>query len=88
MAKRWSSLSSRQRWLIVAAGLTEAVLKVAMLVDLRRRPPDEIRGPKWLWAVSALLNTAGVGSVLYFTLGRRPHREVPAPELSGHPRPS
>jgi hypothetical protein len=73
MTKRWSSLSSGQRSLVVVAGLTEAALKALMLIDLRRRPADQIRGPKWLWALGALLNTAGIGSVVYFAVGRRPH---------------
>ena len=72
MTKRWSSLSSAQRRLVVVAGLIEAALKAMMVIDLRCRSADEIRGPKWLWAVSALVNTAGVGSIAYFVLGRRP----------------
>jgi hypothetical protein len=71
VAKRWRDLSSGQRRLIVVAAAVEAALKVVMLVDLRRRPPDSVRGPKRAWAASALLNTAGIAPLAYFVLGRR-----------------
>jgi hypothetical protein len=71
LRKRWSELSSGQRRLIVVAGVFEAFAKVAMLRDLRRRPADEIRGPKLLWAATALVNTAGLAQVGYFVVGRR-----------------
>jgi hypothetical protein len=71
MAKRWSDLSSRQRGLIIAAAAVETALKVAMLVDLRRRDASEVRGPKWLWASTALFNSAGIAPLSYFAVGRR-----------------
>lgn len=72
MAKRWHDLSSRQRSLIVAVGAVEAALKVAMLVDLRRRPADQVRGSKRWWALGALVNSAGAVPLAYFLVGRRP----------------
>ena len=70
MAKqKWSDLSERTRRLIVVAGVAEAALKVAMLIDLKRRPADQIRGPKWLWRPLALVNL--VGPISYFAWGRR-----------------
>ena len=39
----------RNRRLIIAAGIAEGVLKVAALVDIVRRPADQIRGSKWIW---------------------------------------
>jgi hypothetical protein len=75
MAKqKWSDLSKRKRRLIVVAGVAEAGLKVAMLIDLRRRPADQIRGPKWLWTPLAFVNL--VGPVSYFAFGRRPQAEL------------
>jgi hypothetical protein len=41
-----------------------------MLIDLKRRPASQVRGPKWLWASTALLNSAGVVPVYYFIVGR------------------
>ena len=76
MARRWSDLSERSRRLIIAAAIGEAILKAAVLIDLRRRPASQIRGSKRLWIVVAvLLNSAGVGSLSYFAFGRRRHAE-------------
>jgi hypothetical protein len=63
-------LTDRQRRLIIAAAAVETALKAAMLFDLKRRPADQVRGPKWLWASSALINTAGIVPVAYFVVGR------------------
>ena len=71
VAKRWRDLSARQRRLIIAAAAVETALKVAMLIDLRRRPASSVRGPKWAWAATALSNTAGIAPLSYFILGRR-----------------
>ena len=72
MARRWSDLSERSRRLIIAAAIGEAILKAAVLIDLRRRPASQIRGSKRLWIVVAvLLNSAGLGSLSYFAFGRR-----------------
>ena len=67
--KRWSDLSPGQQRATVAAGIVELGLKVAALADLRRRPADEIRGPKALWV--ALLFVNFVGPVAYFAVGRK-----------------
>jgi hypothetical protein len=68
--KRWSDLSKGQRRIIIAAAAAEAALKAAMLIDLRRRPAGQVRGPKWLWASTALINTAGIAPLTYFIVGR------------------
>ena len=47
-----------------------------MLIDLKRRPAAQVRGPKWLWAASALVNSAGVIPLSYFLLGRRGQDQV------------
>ena len=70
MTRKWSDLSGRQRWIVIVAAAAEAALKTAMLIDLKRRSTDQVRGPKWLWASTALLNTAGVVPLSYFILGR------------------
>lgn len=72
MARRWGDLSPRTRKLVVFAGIAEALLKVAVVVDLRRRPATEIRGRKQIWAASMLLNSFGIVPLLYFAFGRRP----------------
>jgi hypothetical protein len=69
--KRWSQLTSTQQRLIIGAAVAETALKAAMLADLRKRPADGIRGRKWLWASSTLLNSAGIIPVAYFVIGRK-----------------
>jgi hypothetical protein len=71
MKRWWSDLSGRQRGIIIALGAVEGLLKIGMLVDLRRRPAGAVRGPKWAWASTALVNSAGLIQVAYFLLGRR-----------------
>lgn len=70
MARKWSDLSETQRRMIIVGVVVEGALKAAMLVDLKRRPADQVRGPKWLWASTALLNTAGLAPLSYFVFGR------------------
>ena len=70
MVKQRTDFSKRQRRIIIAAAGAEAALKAAMLIDLRRRPAGRVRGPKWLWASTALVNTAGIAPLSYFIVGR------------------
>ena len=76
MARRWSDLSESSRRLIIAAAIGEAVLKTAVLIDIRCRPARQIRGSKRMWVIAAVLvNSAGVGPLSYFAFGRRRHAE-------------
>ena len=76
MARWWSDLSDRSRRLIIAAAIAEAILKTAVLIDIRRRPASQIRGSKPMWIVAAVLvNSAGVGPLSYFAFGRRQRAE-------------
>jgi hypothetical protein len=70
--KQWSDLSERNRRLLIAAAAVEGILKVAALIDLKRRPAAQIRGPKWLWATAVtVISSAGVLPISYFVFGRR-----------------
>ncbi|HWG12850.1 MAG TPA: hypothetical protein VG268_06230 [Streptosporangiaceae bacterium] len=69
--RHWSDLSPRTRRLVIAGAGAEALLKLAVLVDLKRRPAREVRGPKRVWALSMVVNSAGAIPVAYFALGRR-----------------
>ena len=61
--------------MLVVAGSVEAALKVAALVDLSRRPADQVRGPKWRWALAiTLVNAFGAAPLAYFRWGRRQGR--------------
>jgi hypothetical protein len=66
--KRWSDLSPGQQKLIVAAAAGELSLKVAALIDLRRRPREQVRGPKFVWVALMFVNL--IGPVSYFAFGR------------------
>jgi hypothetical protein len=77
--KQWRDLSQRTRRLLVAAAVAEGVLKVLALVDIKRRPPSQIRGPKWIWAaVVAVVGSAGVVPLSYLVVGRRQLDRRPA----------
>ena len=70
--RKWSELSTRSRRLIIAAAATEGVLKTAAVVDIVRRPADQIRGPKWAWVpVVIAVNSFGLVPLAYFAWGRR-----------------
>lgn len=72
--KRWSERSPQSRRLIIAAGTFEVVLKIVALIDLARRPADEVRGPKARWAFAlVLVNSVGLMPLAYFILGRKRH---------------
>ena len=66
---RWANLSDGQRRLLIAAATAEVTLKVAALIDIQRRPADQIRGPKALWRAAMVVNL--VGPLSYFTIGRK-----------------
>lgn len=67
--KRWSELSARQRRRIVLSGVVQIALLGAALVDIWRRPEEEIRGNKRLWTLAVFVNF--VGPIAYFAFGRR-----------------
>jgi Family of unknown function (DUF5652) len=70
--KRWSDLSPGSRRLILTVGVLEGILKIAALTDLRRRPAEEVRGPKPAWAAAlVVVNSVGALPVAYFLLGHR-----------------
>jgi len=71
LATSWSNLSQGQRSVIVAVAAVETALKIAMLVDLKRRPAVQVKGSKRVWAASAIVNSAGIIPLSYFVLGRR-----------------
>ncbi len=71
MHKRWSDLSERNRRIITVVAAVETVLKVLMLADLKRRPAEQVKGSKRVWAVSTIVNSAGIIPLAYFVFGRR-----------------
>ncbi len=70
--KKWNELSPGSRRLILVGGVFEGVLKVAALIDLVRRPAEEVRGSKRWWALAiTLINSVGAVPIGYFAYGRR-----------------
>ena len=70
--KKWSDYSKRSRALIVAVGVVEVGLLVAALIDIRRRPADQIEGSKRMWTGLVFIDIAG--PIAYFVFGRRRRR--------------
>jgi len=76
--KRWSDMSTTQHTAVVAAGVVQVSMAAAAWIDLARRPTQQVRGPKALWAVVIAVNF--VGPAVYFAVGRTPG---PAPSSEG-----
>ena len=76
--RRWDDLGEGPRKLIIVVAVAESILKGAALIDLKRRPANQVRGPKWLWApVIAVVNSAGLVSISYLIFGRRRPQSLP-----------
>ena len=76
--RRWSDLNQGTRRLLAITAVAEGILKLAALIDIKRRPASQIRGPKWLWAtVVTVVSSAGIVPISYFVVGRRQSRSQP-----------
>lgn len=68
-------LSQVPLWVFVALGalaLVQLSVEVWAIVDLVRRPVEQVvGGRKWLWAVLILFVNL-VGAIVYFAAGRKP----------------
>ncbi len=76
--KRWNELSEAQKAATVMAAAVQIALAAAAWTDLARRPAEQVRGPKAVWAVAIAVNF--VGPISYYALGRLPTRQ-PSSEL-------
>lgn len=66
--KSWSELSPLQRRMITIGAVAEVVLTSVAAIDLVRRPAEQVRGPKVLWAPALVVQP--VGPVAYLLFGR------------------
>ena len=67
--KRWRDLTGARKRAIVLSSAVQVALLGAALVDIYRRPKEEIRGNKWMWTAASFVNFAG--PISYFMFGRR-----------------
>ena len=67
--KRWAELSTPQRVMVVLGGALQISLAIAAWIDLAKRKPEQVKGPKVRWA--GIIGINFVGPILYFALGRR-----------------
>lgn len=66
-ATKWADMSDGQRAAAVAGVVVQLALQFAALRDLKRRPADQVRGPKPVWVAASFVNT--IGPVAYFAVG-------------------
>ncbi|HET8780146.1 MAG TPA: PLD nuclease N-terminal domain-containing protein [Agromyces sp.] len=67
--RNWNDLSTQQKTGSIVAGSVQLVLAAIAWTSLARRPAEEVRGPKPLWAVLIAVNF--IGPISYFIFGRR-----------------
>ena len=77
---QWSDLSMRNR-LVIKAGVAAAIMGIVMLIDLKRRPADQIRGPKWLWTPMAFVDFLAADPVLRLRAAETNYLSVARPSL-------
>jgi hypothetical protein len=67
--KKWADFTPAQRAAIVVGAAVELVLTSVALVDLARRSPAAVRGPKVMWVAGCVVQP--VGPIAYLAVGRR-----------------
>lgn len=64
--KTWNDLSSGQQTAVLVVGSVELALTATALVELAKRPRDEVRGRKLWWALACLVQPFGPPAFLLF----------------------
>ena len=67
--RKWKDLTPTQRATVAVLASVEMAMTVAAAVDLRRRPRQQVRGPKAFWWAAIFVQP--VGPVAYLGWGRR-----------------
>ncbi|GGD25745.1 PLD nuclease N-terminal domain-containing protein [Nocardioides daphniae] len=67
--RKWNDLSSGQQTAVLVAGSVEMALTATALVELARRPGDQVRGRKLWWALACFVQP--FGPVAFLVWGRR-----------------
>lgn len=68
--RRWRDLTPSQQAAITVSAALQFGLAATAWIDLARRAPAQVRGPKWRWAALIAVNYAG--PLAYFRWGRKP----------------
>lgn len=75
--KQWKDMPPAAKASVLVMISIQLSLLASALVDLRRRPAQEVRGPKWAWALVSFINF--VGPISYFVFGRKPEQSLLPP---------
>lgn len=67
--KRWAEMSTPQRAMVVLGSGLQIALALAAWIDLAKRRPEQVKGPKGRWA--GIIGINFVGPIAYFAFGRR-----------------
>jgi len=68
-------------WVVIGiVGVFALVMVVIALLDLYKRPVEQVTGGrKWVWLIVILFLNSGIGAVVYLLAGRKPAPAVEAP---------
>lgn len=66
---QWNDLSPRQKTAVRVAVSVELALTATALVELARRPKEQIRGSKAAWAIGCAVQP--IGPIAFLLWGRR-----------------
>ncbi len=67
--KKWSEMSSAQQTAVLTLTSIEVALTATALVDLVRRPAEQVHGRKAVWALALFVQP--VGPIAYLWAHRR-----------------
>jgi hypothetical protein len=66
--RKWSEMTESQKGIAIVTVAVQLTMAVFAWRDLARRSNDEVRGPKWRWAVAIGANF--FGPIAYYRRGR------------------
>ncbi|GAA2944699.1 PLDc N-terminal domain-containing protein [Glutamicibacter sp. BW77] len=67
--RTFKELSTGAQIGVIVTAIIELTLTIAALRDLQKRPAEQVKGSKKLWALASLINI--FGPIAYFLFGRR-----------------
>ncbi len=75
--KQWRDMPPWARVAVMVMVSVQLSLLASALVDISRRPAQQIRGPKPAWAAAAFINF--IGPISYFAFGRKAAADPSSP---------